>query len=199
MKHLPVFKVNVLSSEGFSVKEQLHVLQIGISPYLNLLTLVEVPCGQNVHKRRFLSVRPYRTIEIISVFEQSRRVHYPEIRVLGAVRRRLSYIVKARPHELTAAVGRISVHYPRLFHRLAPTYAAIAHIAALQVVVSKYIGGSGKMINPSRTHCRRSLTSVNEPIGVFFVVLVIEMLGVVVSSLFKVVRYLLSVFPRHIV
>ena len=69
----------MLFSEGFSVKEQLHVLKVGIGSYLYFLTLVEVPGGKNVHKGRLFPVRPHGAVEVIGVLEKSRRVHYAEI------------------------------------------------------------------------------------------------------------------------
>ena len=101
--------VNFFFANFLAVKKQLYLGCIGSYPNVYILSLVEIPVGENVNKGRFFIVCPFSTENECAVLGESGGIVLSEIAVLGGIGGRLADIVEACPDELSRAEFRVTV------------------------------------------------------------------------------------------
>ena len=148
----------------------------------------------------FFPIRPFRTEDVVGVFGKSRRIHLSEIAVFRLIRGRLTDIVNGCPDELTTGIRGISVHSDtvfRIFRR--PAGSTVAQRRTLFVRFDQIRPLQRKMIHPSALYHRGSLTSVDDPVRMLFMVFRIIFFRVVIARHFHDIRTFLGIFPGHII
>ena len=148
----------------------------------------------------FFPIRPFRTEDVVGVFGKSRRIHLSEIAVFRLIGGRLTDIVNGCPDELTTGIRGISVHSDtvfRIFRR--PAGSTVAQRRTLFVRFDQIRPLHRKMIHPSALYHRGSLTSVDDPVRMLFMVFRIIFFRVVIARHFHDIRTFLGIFPGHVI
>ena len=153
-----------------------------------------------MNNRGFFVVGPFGLENIGAVLAESGSVYLTEIAVFGTVWGGFPYVVKPAPYKLSRAVLRVSVGNNAAFRvGSRPACGTVAERRALFIVVCQNRTGKREVIYPSALHHRSGFAAVNHPVGVFFVMLVIQPLPIVVSGQFEQVCTFLRIFPLQII
>ena len=148
----------------------------------------------------FFHVCPLCAEEIIGILRKSRCIHLPEIAVFRLIRCRFTDVVNGCPDELSTGIGGISVHNDTVFRIFGcPAGSTVAQSGALFVCFDQCRPIQREMIDAAALYDRRSLTSVNDPVRILFMVLFIIFFCVIISRQLHDICTFLSIFPWHIV
>ena len=153
-----------------------------------------------MNHRIFFHICPLCAEEIVGILRKSRCIHLPEIAVFRLIRCRLTDVVNSCPDELSTGIGGISVHNDTVFRIFGcPAGSTVAQSGALFVCFDQCRPIQREMIDAAALYNRRSLTSVDDPVRILFMVLFIIFFRVIISRQLHDICTFLCVFPWHIV
>ena len=109
-KLLSMLVVDIIFSVRSAIDKQLNLRCVRRYPHINLFALREIPVWEDMHHRCLPVICPLSLIYVVGVLLKASRVYLSEVGVLRLVRRRLSYIIKACPQELSHGKFSIPVH-----------------------------------------------------------------------------------------
>ena len=148
----------------------------------------------------FFHICPLCAEEIVGIFRKSRCIHLPEIAVFRLIRCRFTDVVNGCPDELSTGIGGISIHNDTVFRIFGcPAGSTVAQSGALFVCFDQCRPIQREMIDAAALYDRRSLTSVNDPVRILFMVLFIIFFCIIISRQLHDICTFLSIFPWHIV
>ena len=178
-----MFMVDIIGSYGISIIKQLDFRCIGAYPDIHRKSLIEIPVRENMYKRSLTVICPLSPEHICTVFGKACGIVLSEVGILRAVRRRLSNIVKACPDKLTGTIFGIPVLNNALFGVLCtPSGTAVSKRGALLIIIGKKRFFKRKMINTAALNHGCRLTSVDHPVGMLLMMLLIKPLPIVISN-----------------
>ena len=151
-----------------------------------------------MNERRLLIICPLGTEDICAVLGEACGIYLTEVAVLCIVGSRLADVVKACPDELTSAELGVTVgNDARLGVLCSPACGAVAQSGALLVIIGEDGLCKGEVIYATALYNRGGLTSVDHPVGMLFVLLVVKSLGIVIACQLYDIRTLLCALPLH--
>src|SRR5690606_30452626 len=107
-------------------QEQFDPGRVGADAHVDHLPGREVPVGENMYHRTDAVISPFRLVDVVGIFLESRRVELAEIRILRMVRRRLPDVIEAGPQKLARGVSGVAVGDDAPFRALrAPARGAV--------------------------------------------------------------------------
>ena len=116
------------------------------------------------------------------------------------IRSRLSDIVKSGPNKLSTGIRMFCFCLNTCFNRFCtPACCGISKSRTLLIFICQYRLAVWEMIDSTALYNRSSLTSINDPFRMIFMVVCIIFLSIVISGIFYDIRTFLCIFPRHIV
>ena len=175
--------VDIIGSYRISVIKQLNFRCIGAYPHIHRKSLVEIPVREDMYKRSLTVICPFCPEHIRTVFGKACGIVLSEVGILRAVRRRLPNIVKARPDKLTGTIFSITILNNALFGVLrTPSGTAVSKGGALLIIIRKKCFFKREMINTPALDYRCRLTSVDHPVGMILMMLLIKPLAIVISN-----------------
>ena len=175
--------VDVIGSYGISVIKQLNLRCIGAYPHIHRKSLVEIPVRKNMYKRSLTVICPFCPEHIRTVLGKACGIVLSEVGILRAVRRRLSNVVKSRPDKLTGTIFSITILNNTLFCVLcAPSGTTVSEGRTLLIIIGKERFFEREMINATALDHGCCLTSVDHPVGMIPMMLLIKPLAIVISN-----------------
>ena len=185
------------SSQRASVQEELCFRLVGHDGNIDELSFVPVPIAADVQHGSFC---PHGLIEIVAVLREPGRICLAEIAASGVVGGRLPDIIDPRPDELAQGPGCLQILKKHPSEILgSPAGTAVQKGGALKVLVGEDPFLHGEMVDSPALQQRSRFASVDHPVGVCLMVLLIVFLSIVIARKLNHFRASLGAFPGHII
>ena len=153
-----------------------------------------------MHKRLLFHIHKSALPHIIGILGKSSRIHLAKVGILRMIRGRLPNVIKACPKKLPHGKRRIPVYGNTVLHRSgSPAGNTVSQCRALFIILCQDPCMQGKMVYSSALHDRRGLTSVDHPVRVFPVMLLIVFFRIIISGDLQNICAFLGIFPGHII
>ncbi len=193
------FRSHLLLANQLVVDIQRDAVLVAAHAHVNLLSLIEIPIGEEVQNRLFW-VRPGGLEHIKAVLLEACGVQHAKIGVLGVIGRGFTQVILPCPDKLAQGEGRVAVVLDAVIYALgAPTGGAVAQGRGLHVVIRQHGLPEREAVDASALYGGAGFAAVNNPVRKLLMVLVVQELRVVVANRADLLRAFLGVFPGHVV
>ena len=153
-----------------------------------------------MHHRLPAIICPCRLPDVIGILRKARRINLTEIGILCMVGCRLANIVKTGPEKLAHGKGRISVYRNAVLHgSCSPAGNTVSKGRALLIILRQDPCLQREVIYTPALNDRGGFASVNHPIRVLLMMLLIILFGIIIACQLDQIRTFLCILPGHII
>ena len=153
-----------------------------------------------MHHRLPAIICPCRLPDVIGILRKARRINLTEIGILCMVGCRLANIVKTGPEKLSHGKGRISVYRNTVLHgSCSPAGNTVSKSRALLIILRQDPCLQWEVIYTPALNDRGGFASVNHPVRVLLMMLLIILFGIIIACQLDQIRTFLCILPGHII